>query len=102
MTDFTHDHYTGRRGSQDPERPKGVALPPRETEQDPAGLLDTDPFCLFIYLFYFFFLEQHMEVPRLEFELKLKLPACTTATATPDPSGVWDLHHSSGQRQILH
>ena len=42
-----------------------------------------------------------MEVPRLGVELELQLPAYTTAIATPDPSGVYDLHHSSWQRQIL-
>ena len=44
---------------------------------------------------------QYMEVPRLRVELELQLPAYTTATATPDPSHVWDLHHSSQQHQIL-
>ena len=42
-----------------------------------------------------------MEVPRLGVELELWLLAYTTATATRDPSHVYDLHHSSGQRQIL-
>ena len=41
----------------------------------------------------------HMEVPRLGNELELQLPA--TATATPDPSHVCNLHHHSGQFQIL-
>ena len=66
---------------------------------------------LFIYLFIYLFIcfwfgflgphLRHMDVPRLGVELELQLPACTTATATPDPSRICDLHHSSGQRQIL-
>ena len=59
---------------------------------------------LFIYLFIYCFLgphPRHMEVPRLVIQLELQLPACTTATATQDPSQVYDLHHSSWQRQIL-
>ena len=43
----------------------------------------------------------HMEVPRLGVELELQLLAYTTATAMPEPSCVCDLHHSSGQHQIL-
>ena len=43
----------------------------------------------------------HMEVPRLGVKLKLRLLAYTTATATPDPSHIWELHHSSRQHQIL-
>ena len=42
-----------------------------------------------------------MEVPRLGVERELQLPAYTTATAMPDLSHVCDLHHSSGQHQIL-
>ena len=42
-----------------------------------------------------------LEVPRLGVELELQLPAYATATATPDPSRMCDLHHSSGQHQIL-
>ena len=41
-----------------------------------------------------------MEVPRLGAELELQLPAYATTTATPDPSHVFDLHHSSRQHQI--
>ena len=41
-----------------------------------------------------------MEVPRLGVELELLLPAYARAT-TPDPSCVFDLHHSSWQRQIV-
>ena len=44
----------------------------------------------------------HMEVPRLGVQPELQLPAYTPATATPDLSRICDLHHSSGQRQILH
>ena len=42
-----------------------------------------------------------MEVPRLGVELELQPPAYARATATPDPSLVFDLHHSSRQRRIL-
>ena len=42
-----------------------------------------------------------MEVPRLGVESEPQLPAYTTATATPDPSHVFDLHHSSRQWRIL-
>ena len=54
--------------------------------------------------FFFCFLgphQWHMEVPRLGGQLELWLPASATATATPDPSYVFDLHHSSWQCQIL-
>ena len=43
---------------------------------------------------------QDMEVPRLGVELELRLPAYTTATAMPDPSRVYNLHHSSWQCRI--
>ena len=42
-----------------------------------------------------------MEVLRLRVELELQLLAYTTATAMPDPSLVYDLHHSSQQSRIL-
>ena len=42
-----------------------------------------------------------MEVPRLEVKSELQLLAYSTATAKPDPSQVFDLHHSSWQRRIL-
>ena len=42
-----------------------------------------------------------MEVPRLGVKLELQLLAYTTATAMPDPSLVYDLHHSSWQYQLL-
>ena len=44
---------------------------------------------------------RHMEVSRLGVESELQLSAYTTATAMPDPSRVWDLHHSLWQCQIL-
>ena len=61
---------------------------------------------IFFFFFFFFFVflgphPQHVEVPRLEVESELQLLAYTTAIATKDPSHVCDLHHSSGQRQIL-
>ena len=79
------------------------------TESPPRNrILDEDygHFYLFIYLFIylFAFLMPHpwyMEVPRLEVELELQLPAYATVTATQDPSRVYELHHSSQQRQIL-
>ena len=40
-----------------------------------------------------------MDVPRLGVQLELLTDA--TATATPDPSCIFDLCHSSQQRQIL-
>ena len=42
-----------------------------------------------------------MEIRRLGLESELYLPAYATATATPDPSHVWNLHHSWWQCQIL-
>ena len=42
-----------------------------------------------------------MEAPSLGVELELQLPAYATATAMWDPSHVFDLYHSSLQRQIL-
>ena len=42
-----------------------------------------------------------MEVPRLGVESDLQLLAYATDTALQDPSGVFNLYHSSQQRQIL-
>ena len=42
-----------------------------------------------------------MEVSRLGVESELQLLAYTTATAMWDLSSICDLHHSSGQRQII-
>ena len=42
-----------------------------------------------------------MEVPRLESEVESELQLLAYITATPDLSHVYDLYHSSGQRQIL-
>ena len=56
------------------------------------------------FFFFFVFLgphPRHTEFPRLGVELELQLPAYTTATAMPNPCHVCNLHHSSGQRQIL-
>ena len=58
-------------------------------------------FVLFVCLFVLGQHLWHMEVPRLGVELQLQLPAYTTATAAQDPSHICDLHHSSGQHQIL-
>ena len=57
---------------------------------------------LFIYLWGFLGPHpRHMEILRLGVETDLQLPAYATATATQDPSHVFNLHHSSRQRQIL-
>ena len=59
---------------------------------------------IFACLLFFCFLglhPQHVEVPRLGVKLELQLPAYAIAIATPDPSCVFDLHHSSRQHQIL-
>ena len=62
-------------------------------------------FLVFIYLFICFLSLHlwHMEVPRLGVKLELQLPAygTDTAIATWDLSHLSDLHHSSGQCQIL-
>ena len=42
-----------------------------------------------------------MEVPRVEVESELSLLIYTTATATQEPSSIYNLYHSSQQRQIL-
>ena len=42
-----------------------------------------------------------MEVPRLGVESELQLLAYTTATAMPDPSSIYNLHHSLPQYGIL-
>ena len=42
-----------------------------------------------------------MEVPRQGVQSELHLLAYTTATATPDPSRIYELHHSSPQGKIL-
>ena len=50
-------------------------------------------------IYLFIFLGPHPKkaygVPKLGVESEPKLPTYATATATPDPSHVWDLHHSS-------
>ena len=54
--------------------------------------------------FFFFFLGLHMrhiDVPRLGVESELWLPVCATATVKPDPSLVFDVHHSSRQCRIF-
>ena len=57
--------------------------------------------CIYLFICFLGLQVQHMEVPGLGVKLELQLPAYTTATATPDLSLVCDLHHSSGQFQIL-
>ena len=74
--------------------------------------MDTDPvteklnWCIrvFVSLFVFAFLRPHlwhMEVSRLGVKSELQLLAYATATATQDLSCVCDLHHNSGQGQVL-
>ena len=59
----------------------------------------------FLSFFLFFVLlgpnPRHMEVPRLGVKSQLWPLAYATAIATPDPSCVFDLHHSSDQCWIL-
>ena len=58
---------------------------------------------LFIYLFIFVFLGphlQHKELPSLGVKSELQPLAYTTTTAMPDPSHLFDLHHSSWQLRI--
>ena len=69
-------------------------------------LMASDVEHLFMRLFAFFFFSLglcpwHMEVPKLGVQSELQLPAYVTATAAPDPSQVFDLHHSSQQHRIL-
>ena len=53
-------------------------------------------------LFFFLGLHPwHMEIPRLEVQLELQLPVYAIATAMQDPSCVFNLHHTSWQRQVL-
>ena len=61
---------------------------------------------LFFFFFFFLFvflrlLAGHMEVPRPGVESEIQLLAYVTATAMQDQSRIYDLHRSSGQRQIL-
>ena len=56
---------------------------------------------IFIYFVFLGLHLHHMEVPRLGVKSELQPSAYTTALATPDPSRVCDLHHSSGQCQLL-
>ena len=68
-------------------------------------------FVFFFFFFFFFFFcflgphLQHMDFSRLGIKSELQLPATTTATGTatamPDPSCIFDLHHSSQLHQIL-
>ena len=54
-----------------------------------------------IYIAFLWLHSRHVEVPRLGFEKELQLLAYATATAIPDPSYVFELHHSSQQHRIL-
>ena len=59
----------------------------------------------FSFLFFFFFLGLHLwhiEIPMVGIESELQLPAYTTATAMPDPSQIFNLHHSFQQYWLIH
>ena len=58
-------------------------------------------FFLFVLLPFLGPLLWHTEVPRLGVQSELQPPAYTRATAMQDPSCIYNLHHSSRQRQIL-
>ena len=68
-----------------------------------SGNHESDPPPLFFFLpFVFLGLHlRHMEVPRLGVDSELQLPVYITATAMWDLSCVCNLHHISGQCQIL-
>ena len=68
---------------------------------DRAGQTVLEPYLFFFFFFNFRATPQHMEVPWLGVESELQLLANATVTATPDLSRLFDLHHSSRQRQIL-
>ena len=58
----------------------------------------------FFTFFFFFFLglhQWHMEVPRLGGRIGATAVGLATATATPDPSLVFNPHHSSQPHQLL-
>ena len=59
-------------------------------------------FCFFGFFFLFRAAPVAYEVARLGVQSELQLLPYTTATAVPDLSQVWDLHHSSQQRQLPH
>ena len=58
-------------------------------------------FFSFLSLFYQGHPHSIWRFPGRRVESELQLLAYATATATPDLSHIWDLHHSSGQCQIL-
>ena len=56
----------------------------------------------FVFIFFFSVLHlRHMDFSRVGVESELQLLAYATAIAMPDPSYVCNLHHNSGQGQIL-
>ena len=68
------------------------------------GEISLQVLCFVLFWFWFFWVflgpnPLHMEVLRPGAELELQLPAY--ATSTPDPSHVYNLHHSSLQHWIL-
>ena len=101
---FIREGTAGLLSSQ--KSPLGPKLAPRLLAHflDPRHHLSPCSHWATRHLNFFVFLglhPQHMKVPRLGFTSELQLPAYTPATATPDPSRVYDLHHSSQQRRIL-
>ena len=59
-------------------------------------------FCVCVSFFLFLGPQpHHTEVPRLGVLSELQLPAYTTATTMQELGRICDLHHRSGQRQIL-
>ena len=77
----------------------GIIEQVKSSAKREEGALDFLSFIFFVFLGPH---PWHMEVPTLEAESELLPLAYTTATATPDLSHVFDLHHSSWPRWILH
>ena len=80
-----------------------IAGPAKEKSESEGWKLCKLVLLVCFVLFCFVFLgshPQHMEFLRLGVELDLQLLAYTTAIATPDPSCIYDLHHSS--RYLAH
>ena len=67
----------------------------------PWGIVETSVLFYFILFCFLGLHPRHMEAPRLRIKSELQLLAYITATAMQDLSCIYDLHHSSQQRQIL-
>ena len=86
-----------------PRRATSIASSPRRCLLLCPGASSQNYFCFGLF-WVFIFLgphPKHMEVPRLGVESERQLPAYATAKAMPDPSHLYDLHHSSWQCQVL-